>query len=309
MAARDVAGVRRRRAERLRKAAVAEVRRWWRQMDRADLDGSWSNVGPQILSAVTLAQLRSAEDADTYLSDVLSEQDIDVDPDGEIVPDAFSGIASDGRDLDSLLYQPVIAAKQAISQGQSPARAMRVGDASLSMITGTQVTDAGRTAEGVALAARHRVGGYVRMLTLPSCDRCVVLAGRWYRWNQGFQRHPQCDCRHIPTSEDRADDIRTDPRRAIESGQVRGLSEADREAIVDEGADPSQVINARRGMYTAGGRKFTTEGVTRRGLAGQRLGARRGRRASRLRPEQVYREAGGNREEAVRLLRLHGYIV
>lgn len=35
--------------------------------------------------------------------------------------------------------------------------------------------------------------GYVRMLTPPSsCDRCVILAGRWYRWNQGFERHPMC---------------------------------------------------------------------------------------------------------------------
>src|SRR5690606_23965723 len=33
---------------------------------------------------------------------------------------------------------------------------------------------------------------YVRMLTPPSCSRCTVLAGRWYRKNAGFARHPGC---------------------------------------------------------------------------------------------------------------------
>jgi hypothetical protein len=29
----------------------------------------------------------------------------------------------------------------------------------------------------------------------------------------------------------------------------------------------------------------------------------------RLMPEEIYREAGSNRPEAVRLLRLHGYLI
>ena len=36
------------------------------------------------------------------------------------------------------------------------------------------------------------VGGYVRMVQAGACSRCVVLAGKWYRKNQGFQRHPGC---------------------------------------------------------------------------------------------------------------------
>lgn len=121
---------------------------------------------------------------------------------------------------------------------------------------------------------------------------------------------------HIPAAEDVAGDLRTDPMAAIRSGQVTGLSRADTRAILEDGADPYQVINARRGMYTAGGRKFTTEGVTSRGLAGQRLGdlAKRGGRyrssgIARPRPEQIFKDSNGNREEALRLLRRFGYLI
>jgi hypothetical protein len=134
-----------------------------------------------------------------------------------------------------------------------------------------------------------------------TCDRCLILAGRVYRWNAGFQRHPRCDCRHIPATEDVAGDLTTDPKAAFEAmpaaEQERVFGKAGAEAIRD-GADMARVVNARRGMYTAGGRLFTREATTRRGT---------GRRV-RLMPEQIYREAEGNRGEAIRLLRLHGYI-
>lgn len=62
---------------------------------------------------------------------------------------------------------------------------------------------------------------------------------------------------------------------------------------IREGADMARVVNARRGMYTAGGRLFTHESAGRR---------------PRLMPEQILREADGDRGEAIRLLRLHGYL-
>lgn len=63
---------------------------------------------------------------------------------------------------------------------------------------------------------------------------------------------------------------------------------------IRSGADMAAVVNARRGMYTAAdGRKYTREAATRRRL--------------RLMPEQIFREAK-DRDDAIRLLRLHGYI-
>lgn len=231
-------------------------------------------------------------------------------------PAAFGGVASDGRSLDSLLYQPVIATKTALAAGAEMPEAMGVGQAALLRIVTTQVQDAGRAAVGVGIAARPKVG-WVRMLQPPSCARCAVLAGKFFRWNEGFQRHPFCDCQHSPAAENTAGDLTTDPRKAIEEGQVTGLSESDRKAIVEDGADVGQVINARRGMRPGG---ITTEGTTRRGFAGRRLARQgdtfTGQRATRYRrtttarltPEAIYEQAV-DRADALRLLKVHGYLV
>lgn len=60
----------------------------------------------------------------------------------------------------------------------------------------------------------------------------------------------------------------------------------------------SQVVNARRGMYTAGGRSLTRTSTTRFGTAPGR---------QRLMPEQIYEQAG-SRDQAVDLLRRNGYL-
>lgn len=328
----------------------AETARIWRTMDTDFIDAWWArNAGDRMFAAVAGAQLLSAHDADRYLDQVLAAQDIDPDSEGDVNPQAFAAIASDGRPLDSLLYEPVITTKTAIGQGDTPTRAARGGLAQLDMIVRTQLADAGRVAVGVALSARRHVGGYVRMLSPPSCSRCVILAGRFYRWNAGFQRHPRCDCRHIPTRENLGSDLTTNPRAYMESLSQdeleRVLGKAGAQAFND-GADLNQIVNARRGMEAAGvtetrvneqgftvnvrhrtratrevfGQQvFTTiEGVTRRGLAGQRLaqgqaGRRFGQhRAVRLMPEQIYANAvrlGWSREETIAQLRRHGYIL
>lgn len=109
---------------------------------------------------------------------------------------------------------------------------------------------------------------------------------------------------HIPAAENIAGDFRTNPEAAARAGQVTDLRPAEKRALA-EGADLSQVVNARRGSQGL----TTTEGATRRGLAGQRLGAQRGRRATRLTPEGIYTSAGDDRAEAIRLLREHGYLL
>ncbi|SCF39390.1 hypothetical protein GA0070563_11115 [Micromonospora carbonacea] len=107
-----------------------------------------------------------------------------------------------------------------------------------------------------------------------------------------------CDCVHIPAREDSADDLRTDPKKYFASlsaaEQDRLFTVGGAEAI-RAGADIAQVVNARKGMYEAGGRQFTRTGTRRR-------------KRPRLMPEQILREAGGDRAEALRLLKLHNYL-
>src|SRR5690606_30758410 len=103
----------------------------------------------------------------------------------------------------------------------------------------------------------------------------------------------RCDCVHIPSRESVAGDITTSPRRIFESmdeaEQDRVFGKAGAQAIRD-GADIARVVNARRGMYTAGGLRLTREATTRRGIG----------RPVRLMPEEIYRQANGNRGEALR---------
>lgn len=190
-------------------------------------------------------------------------------------------------------------------------------------LVGTLVSDAGRSAMGAFITTRRESIGHVRYLSPPSCERCTVLAGRWYRWSSGFQRHPACDCQMVPTSAVASPDLVADPMEAFDNGQVRGLNQAQTEAIRD-GADISQVVNSRRGMSqttTIKGTRFdfTLEGTTSRGLYGQSGPAARsleknpGERylrttKSRLTPDTIYRVAS-DRDHAVRLLKHYGYIL
>jgi hypothetical protein len=290
--------------QRLGVLTVQAARRVWLGMG-ADFDRSWATVGPRLVVVASAAQLGSARAGAAYVPRVLAETDQPDEPDAEVNPRRFAGVAADGRSLDGLLYGAVTEAKVGSGQGFAPSQALERGGRWLDMAVSTLVADAGRGATG--LGGFTRDIGYVRMLSTPSCSRCAILAGKWFRSNAGFKRHPRCDCVHIPTAEDRAGDFGTNPDQAAREGHITDLRPAETKAL-SEGADLAQLVNARRG--TSGLRGLTTtEGTTRRGLAGQRLGAPRGGRATRLTPEGIYARAGDDRAEALRLLKQHGYVL
>jgi hypothetical protein len=298
MAVEQVALGRYRKMVKLARLVSSEVRDLWqRRVDPARIDLTWAAASVDALVALTSGQMLAASEADPYITAALVAQHVDPVAAATVVPRAFAGIASDGRALLELLAEAPIVAKAAIARGADVERAMSAGDVWLDMAVRTQVADAGRASEGVAIAARAKVGGYVRMLSLPSCSRCILLAGRWYRWNAGFERHPRCDCRHIPAAEDAAGDLTTSPQRAFDSlsaaEQDRVFTRDGAQAIRD-GADLGKVVNARRGMTPAGTTTTKVRGHRQRGV--------------RLMPEGIYRKAGDDRDEALRLLRQHGYL-
>ncbi|MCU1679212.1 MAG: hypothetical protein JWM93_3970 [Frankiales bacterium] len=319
----DVAGAHYREQNALATRVMRQARRFWDQLDPKDLTASWARdrIGDQLLVLVSSAQYLAATTADAYLDALLLEQAVEPAAEGMLQPRAFAGVASDGRELEPLLYSPVTTAKSAIAEGSTVRQALAAGGFALERIVSTQVADLGRAAVSAAAVARPRTTGWVRMLTFPSCDRCAVLAGKWYRWNRGFQRHERCNCIHVPAAEAAdVDDVRTDPKAYFDSltpeQQDHYFTEAGARAIRD-GADVGQVVNARRGarglttpgrltsdeqQVLRGGRErghlertdvygrqlyITSEGVTVQGLAGQRLGAREGARQ----PGDRYRSA------------------
>lgn len=280
-----------------------------------------------VAKVVTAYQLAAAIDAARSVPAMLDEQGIPDEPVSQVQAASLAGVASDGRPLDTLFEQAE-------------------SDYAFGLMVATQLQDVARVVQSLAISTRPNVSGYVRMLNPPSCSRCAVLAGKFYRWNTGFERHPGCDCRHIPSVEALAGDLTTDPQAYFESlptasevaerypnlsvkmrreagiySQEDVFTKAGAQAIRD-GADVTRVVNARRGMSTAargtsgrrmlaaeevGGRPvyITRESTTRRGAASRR---RTGRNMSaRLMPESIY-EVADNREDALRMLRLHGYI-
>lgn len=182
--------------------------------------------------------------------------------------------------------------------------------AEIDRFVASEVADAGRAASQVEFVARPEWTNYVRMLNPPSCSRCAVLAGRVYRDLDAFLRHPLCDCVMVPVAdwqEAHDEGLLTSARDLFDQGQLRGLSKADEQAIRD-GADISQVENARAGMATAdlfnqGPTKVTTAGTTKR-AAWRKANPNR---PYRLRPEAIYALAK-DRDDAIRLLRLYGYL-
>lgn len=288
--------------------ALATATRHWRKLGPNWIADAWRERIPTVTAAITNAQRTAATSALVSGALALGEQGTWAAPDGLVDPEAFAGLTADGRNLDTLLRTPAITARTLIADGMEPAQALAAGGRQLSMMVLTEIADAGRGAAGVQIAARPRVG-YVRMLNPPSCSRCVVLAGRFYRWNQGFLRHPRCDCKHVPTmvtdqAEAFAEGLIDDPYEAFnrmsEAEQNRVFTNAGAQAIRD-GADMYQVVNARRGMKYRGA--FTTEGTSKHGWAGQIL--RRGQK--RMTPETIYR-LNPNREQAIEALRAQGYI-
>lgn len=273
-------------------AAGVLTARVWRGMGD-DLEASWARIVRRLTVIVGSAQLGAARAGAAYVPESL---DFDAEVLGAVNPNRFAASASDGRPLDSLLFSAVVRSKLHLGNGEQLPEALAAGGNWLDILVRTQVADAARGAAGVAIAARPRVG-YERMAAPPCCQRCAVLAGKRFRWNEGFQRHPRCDCRHVPVGED-SSRRHTGP---IDPDQIRDLTVSQRHAIAD-GADVNQVINAHRAKRRSADGMTTSEGTTSRGLAGQR-GA-----TQRLTPDAIYR-VSATREEAVARLKANGYLI
>ena len=305
---------------RLQRSARAAAAVAWSSLSAAYLSESWDSVSPALVAAVSKLQLDAATRGAGYGGNTLADQGLYEAPEAWVDPSSLAGVSSRGASLGAALYSAIPHTKDLIAGGMPERVALARGREVLQMSAAAQVADAGRTAAGLDTFARPRVG-YVRMLNPPSCSRCSVLAGRFYRNNEGFQRHPRCDCVHVPTTRTEAaesEGLVHDPyayfESLSESAQDKTFGKAQAQAIRD-GADLFQVVNSRRGMSYAGvsadgtrrGQKvvsdFTREGTTRRALWG---GANP--RGKRLTPDAIYAQ-GLPREATLDLLAKHGYLL
>jgi hypothetical protein len=283
--------------------AVRAARRAWDKVIPGALSRSWELLLVRdVVPVITGVQLQAAVAGAAYGVWALAEQGAYVAPDAFVDPRGFAGSAADGRSLEGMLYSPVTDVKTAIAGGASVRQALASGRSRLDSLVSTAVADAGRQAASTDIATRRNVG-YVRMLNPPSCGRCVILAGKFYRWNAGFLRHPKCDCIHVPSKG--ADALKSEGLIDDPYEYFNSLSEHDQNKVfgkgkaqaIRDGGDIFRVQNSWRGRDGL----FTTEGTGKRGFASNMRG-------QRLTPEGIYKTAK-NREEAVRLLEQHGYVL
>lgn len=290
------------RVQRLQAEGLLALRRAWDLVDSRHIAASWAEVTTTVAApALRATMTRAAEHGAVYGIEDLASRGEYVRPERFVIPSGFSRTAPSGATLELALAVPAIRALMWIGEGYDIDASLMMGRRALDGLVRTFISDVGRMAQQADIATRPGVG-YVRMVNPPSCAACVVLAGRWYRFNEGFKRHPRCDCIHRPATSLQAakqEGLIDDPysyfHSLSEAEQNRIFGRANAQAIRD-GADIYRVGNAwrgRRGLYTA-------EGTSRRGFAANLRG-------QRLTPEGIYRTAG-SREEALALLERHGYV-
>lgn len=144
----------------------------------------------------------------------------------------FGSVAGDGRPVMGLAYAQSLRVAEAqdlygIGTAEHAAAWASAGER-LTVAAATAVSDASRAAKSVTMFSRPGVM-YVRVITPPSCSRCVVQAGRESRIpTMDFQRHPGCDCTQAPVYRDNqaATGMATDPAAYFTS-----LTEKDQDKV------------------------------------------------------------------------------
>ena len=182
---------------------AAEMARRWAAFDVAQVDASWPLVRDGVARAVAAGQIRAAALPAQVIARTLTIAGLSPLAGTAVLPVAFAGFTSAGFPLAVALDVAPILVKLAVARGVVPDLASAVGLRALNMVASTEIGDASRDAMGAGMRLEPQVTGWTRRTERGACDRCTVQAGKHFRHNQGFQRHPHCHCVHSPTTETR----------------------------------------------------------------------------------------------------------
>lgn len=252
--------------------------RQWRKMRTLD---DWPTIATRLTLMVQANMVAAARFSAGEAADALGS-------DAAVNPAAWGKAASDGRPLDSLLYSGVVHARTLYGSGRTDEQIMAAGLAWMQAAIRTQVADAARSSSGAVTTATLNAG-WIRYVNVPCCQRCAVLAGKWFRWNEGFRRHPRCLCIHRPA---KSRQIPDGWKQQIADSDIHDLTDAQRQALA-EGADRNRVLNAYRGT-NATSERLAMHSTSERGGV--------------LTPEGIYARSK-TREEAIELLRRYGFLL
>lgn len=251
--------------QRIAAVTAAAVANAWRRVGD-DFDAGWANVRTQAVATVQLGRAATIHRASPYVSDVLRGTGQAAAPVGVLNPARFLEYAPNGMPINATLDAAPLKAKRAVAMGATAFQARELVGRWLTGTSLTMLADTRRDVYQADIIQRPTVTGYVRLVHAGACSRCIILAGKWFRWNDGFERHPNCYCTHIPAAEQVSGDFRTDPykyfRSLDEKTQDRVFGKYQAQGIRD-GGDIYRVVNSKTaGMSTVGG--ATSRGVPNR---------------------------------------------
>lgn len=182
-----------RRSQTHQRSVVAALLALWQQSGPS----GFRDVIVQAAGLLAAGQLVAAVNAARYVSDIAAEYDLEPTP-LQVNPRGFAGSTAAGRSLTDVLGAPVARVWTEIDLGGDFQTATRSGELMLTRLVSNEVAQSGVDAVQAGIVADPGMGGYVRMVQAPACGRCAILAGKWFEFNDGFDRHPGCDCVHVP---------------------------------------------------------------------------------------------------------------
>lgn len=281
------------RQQTLARNVADAIQQLWERVDVADIVGSWNAVSERAVQVVAVGQFAAASAAIAYIGESVQAQDADPAPLGAIDPRALTGTAADGGDLATLIAGGAYRSRELLVAGAPAGEAMASGLARVLRASVNEVVQAGTSAATARIGVTPTVTGYTRVLTPPSCDRCILLAGKHFAHNAGFARHPRCDCTHQPYT------VGNRPEVVSPEDAFAALSEAEQDAVftrasaeaIRAGADMGRVVNARQSTYIPTGRRTPRGTPTRRTV------------------EDLLAMAGTDRNRFLALLDSAGYLI
>jgi hypothetical protein len=295
---------------------VAQAAVEWARLDINDLQGSFvDDFLPTIRPALITAQTAAANVASQAVAQMTGEAP-------SVIPSGFAGHAATGETLGKALSRPLVQLYVDLGLGTDPSEARTRTFDVMDQILTSEVHDAARQAESVQMVA-HTVTYYIRHTEPGACALCIVLSGKHYKVNAGFERHPSCRCYHIPGSTTYNDpvaggntvhDIRSPYHTKLAEtpeALFNAMSHAEQDAVfgkgnaqaIRDGADLTRVVNATMNRSRM---RTTITGPLGERYKGTVQGMPAGQ--SRLIPEAIYKIADGDQEYARRLLQQNGYI-
>lgn len=294
--------------------AVRAARHAWSRVDKNNIRGSWARVKQPLVNILSDIQEQAVDAGLDANVDVMAEIGQYSAPEALVDSRAFSKFSSGGVPLDEWIDRPAIRALEFIKEGVGVDEALgRVGGLFSSSVA-TNLADVIRQAQQADIATRKHMG-FIRCCNADACKWCIVLSGKIYRYNTGFERHVNCHCYHLPVNLDDVGsvmDIAPSPielfNRMSESEQNKTFGMTGAKSI-RAGADIGQIVNSKLDStrITKSSRSYFALQLKDKGFTLPSAKDKSRKPFRRLTVDECW--ASGSRKEAIQRLKDNGYIL